>query len=263
MITYAQNLEDVLLARAFRAQSTGFYVDVGAMHPSLDSVTRHFYDLGWRGVNIEPAASHHARLVEQRPRDTNLRVALAERPGRAVLHRVGTTGLSSLDPGVFSAAASLGEQVEDEDVEVTTLAEVCRRHVADEIDFLKIDVEGLEEQVIRGGDWKRFRPRVVLVEATRPGTAQPSFETWDPLLLEARYLVAFFDGLNRFYVRSENAELLQHFTVPVNVFDDWVSHRTVLAESTVEELSTSLKRVKAKRLRSRLRRAFGVDRESS
>jgi len=263
MITYAQNLEDVLLARAFCGRSTGFYVDVGAMHPDVDSVTKHFYDLGWHGINIEPAASHHALLVEQRPRDTNLRVALGERPGRATLHRVGTTGLSSLDPAVLSAAASLGEKIEDEDVEVITLAEVCRRHVSGEIDFLKIDVEGLEEQVIRGGDWKRFRPRIVLVEATRPGTTTPSFEAWEGLLLDAGYLFAFFDGLNRFYVRRESAELLRHFSHPVCVFDDWVSQRTVVAEAYVESLSARLTRMKSKRLSSRLRRAFGLDGERS
>jgi FkbM family methyltransferase len=257
MISYAQNLEDVMLARAFRGQVAGFYIDVGAMHPVLDSVTKHFYDLGWRGINIEPTALHHALLVEQRPRDVNLRVALGERPGRRVLHRVGTTGLSSFDADVLAAAASRGEPVEDEEVEVTTLAEVCRRHVSCEIDFLKIDVEGFEEQVIRGADWQRFRPRVALVEATRPGSSEPNFASWDPLLRDAGYHFAFFDGLNRFYVRRESAELLEQFQVPVNVFDDWVSHRTVDAESMVERLEARLDRLKAKRLRARLLRLFG------
>ena len=54
MLTYAQNFEDVMLARLFQAQSVGFYVDIGAWHPTELSVTRHFYDLGWSGINIEP-----------------------------------------------------------------------------------------------------------------------------------------------------------------------------------------------------------------
>jgi FkbM family methyltransferase len=271
MISYAQNLEDVLLARAFRDTEAGFYIDVGAMHPVFDSVTKHFYDRGWHGINVEPAALHHALLEEQRPRDLNLRVALGEQPGRALLHRVGTTGLSSLDAAVAATSATRGEPVEDEEVEVTTLAELCRRHVSGAIDFLKIDVEGFEEAVIRGGDWQRFRPRVVVVEAIRPGSHEPSFASWDPLLRAADYDFAFFDGLNRFYVRHESAELLAHFQAPVNVLDDWLSHRTVVAEAHVAallaeqlaQLERRARKKQSKRIGARLRRAFGRDRQGA
>ena len=52
MTFHAQNFEDVLLARCFEAQATGFYVDVGAEDPDIGSVTRHFYERGWRGLNV-------------------------------------------------------------------------------------------------------------------------------------------------------------------------------------------------------------------
>ena len=81
----------------------------------------------------------------------------------------------------------------------------------EEIDFLKVDVEGAERDVLAGADWRRFRPKVVLVEAVAPGTMAPSHAEWEPILLSNGYGFAFFDGLNRFYVADEAAALKARF----------------------------------------------------
>ena len=54
IISYAQNFEDVLLWRALKQVRNGFYIDIGAQHPEHDSVSKLFYDHGWRGVHVEP-----------------------------------------------------------------------------------------------------------------------------------------------------------------------------------------------------------------
>ena len=102
-----------------------------------------------------------------------------------------------------------------------TLARVCEQHSGQTIDFLKIDVESYEREVLEGADWSRYRPRVVLVEATRPDTNVSNYEHWEPLLLSADYLFACFDGLNRYYVRAEDRQLLPLLGVPANVFDQY------------------------------------------
>jgi FkbM family methyltransferase len=268
MISHAQNFEDVLLARAFSAGAPagaiGFYVDIGAHHPDHASVTRHFYDRGWCGINVEPVKSFHDELVRARPRDRNLCAVVGARSGMATLHRVGSTGLSSLDPGVAERASELGERVVEEAVEMLTLAELCDRHAPAAIDFLKIDVEGAEHDVIAGGDWSRHRPRVVVVEATKPGTRVPSWSPWEPLLLAAHYRFAWFDALNRFYVREEDAHLVEHLALPPNVFDDFVtaSHAAALGrtrelEAKVERLRGRIAATKARTWKGRLRRLLG------
>ena len=98
---------------------------------------------------------------------------------------------------------------------------VCEQYAGRTIDFLKIDVEGFEQEVLEGADWSRYRPRVVLVEATRPTTNIASYEHWEAILLAADYLFAFFDGLNRYYVPAEDRQLLPLLGVPVNVFDEY------------------------------------------
>jgi hypothetical protein len=109
-------------------------------------------------------------------------------------------------------------------VKVTTLAAVCAAHAAATIDFLSVDVEGYEREVLAGGDFARFRPRVVVVEATRPNTQIPTHEGWEPLLIGADYRFAAFDGLNRYYVRNEDEALLPAFATPVNVFDGYETY---------------------------------------
>jgi hypothetical protein len=89
-----------------------------------------------------------------------------------------------------------------------TLAAICQRFGASEIDFMKIDVEGAEKAVIEGGDWDRFRPGIVVVEAVAPLTGQPAWAAWENLLTRQGYRFVLFDTLNRFYVAEERTDLL-------------------------------------------------------
>jgi hypothetical protein len=89
---------------------------------------------------------------------------------------------------------------------------------------MSIDVEGNERAVIVGGDWRRFRPRVLVIEATFPHTPRPSHMGWEPLLLEHDYCFAIFDGLNRFYVRKEDVALLRLLAAPACVHDKYVPY---------------------------------------
>ncbi len=90
---------------------------------------------------------------------------------------------------------------------VVTLAQLCKQHGIGEIDFLKIDVEGGEADVLHGGDWKRYRPKVILIEAVMPGSNEPAWSEWEPFLLAQSYRFALFDTLNRFYVAQEHPEI--------------------------------------------------------
>ena len=223
LISYAQNFEDVLLWRAFGHLDRGFYIDVGAAHPDIDSVTRAFYDRGWTGINIEPVPEYFVRLTGARPRDVNLRLALGATPSSGIVYVVAGTGLSTIDTALADQHRAASWDVREQDVPIDTLAEVCRVHAPADIHFLKIDVEGAESAVLRGADFANYRPRIVLVEATAPGTTVSTHAEWEPLLLAADYKFLWFDGLNRFYAAAEHFDVLAaHFQVPVCVFDDFL-----------------------------------------
>ncbi len=252
-ISYAQNGEDVLLWRALGHVGAGHYIDVGAHHPDIDSVTRAFYDRGWSGVNVEPLAEPAAQIAAVRTRDVTLRLALGAADGELPFFEVPGTGLSTLDAAAAEAARAAGHAALETTVTVRTLAEICRLHAAPEIHFLKIDVEGAERQVLEGADFEAHRPWIILAEATAPMSTHEVHADWEPLLLAADYAFVWFDGLNRYYVSHERlAQLGPSFRTPPNVFDDFLRasdsalvRRVDLAEAEGRTLRAALRAAEA------------------
>src|SRR5947209_527868 len=231
MVSYAQNREDVLLHRALAGQTPGFYIDVGANDPTACSISKAFYEMGWHGINIEPAREVFHRLAAERPRDINLNIGLSNRPQTLRFHEcVNEPTLSTFSPSLAAwwTATPRGLVFQERRVPVLTLAQVCEQYVRQPIDFLSIDVELHEREVIEGQDWTRWRARVVVVEdGISTETGRMSHEQWEPHLLRADYRFAFFDGVNRFYVRKEDEHLLPLLQVPANSNDDFIPYERV------------------------------------
>jgi FkbM family methyltransferase len=246
-ISYAQNFEDVMLWRALKHVKSGFYIDAGAWSPEIDSVTRHFYENGWRGINIEPNSEFHAQYAIKRQRDINLEIAVGEKKGELIINFISAPGLSTEVKEFARQHTLAGWENSPKKVRLDTLANICRENIpqGQEIHFLKVDVEGLEEAVLRGNDWVLYRPWIVLVEATLPMTQTESFAQWEPILLNENYTFAFADGLNRFYVANEHDELIPAFKYPPNVFDDFVLNSQEQAKTEAEQAKAEAEQAKA------------------
>lgn len=264
MISYAQNREDALLARAFAQQATGFYIDIGASDPTYDSVTRHFYDLGWSGINVEPGECY-TRLAAERTRDINLNCAVSSSEGVTVYYEFPGTGLSTLCEAEARSRIVEGRPLFTRQVATRTLASICKAYVSCKIDFISIDVEGHAREVIQGGDWRRWRPRVAAIEATRPNSTEPAYEDWEPLLLTAGYLFAVSDGLNRFYVREEDAALVGNLQQPLTVLDQIVPfvhvEQVQALQDRIGQLELALQAYERRSLRFWFARAAGKSRQ--
>ena len=226
-ISYAQNFEDVLLNRVFKNKTKGHYIDVGALHPTVDSVTKAFYDIGWSGINIEPIKECYKLFEQERPRDINLNIALNNSEGYLEFFQVvGQPGNSTLNKEIAEKIAQeKGLELSRYTVYVKTLAEVCKKYVNQKIDFIKIDVEGVEEEVLLGGDWEQFRPTILVIETTLPGTNVRCENNIPVFLREKRYQQVFFDGINDYYISEESADLAKYFSFPINVLDNYINYR--------------------------------------
>ena len=240
-VSYSQNSEDVLLWRALGHIKHGFYIDVGANDPVEHSVTKAFYERGWRGISIEPLPSFHEAFEEQRPHDINLAIAAGASDGELTLYDVpAVRGWASPEQSVAEMHRAEGHEVAELKVPVRTLVSVCEEHVRGEIHFLKIDVEGFEGEVLRGMDFARWRPWVLVIEATLPNSRETNHESWEHLVTTQRYRFAWFDGLNRYYVAEEHAELLAHLNIQPNVFDGFISHHLDKAWAAQHTLDAAL-----------------------
>lgn len=229
MFSFAQNFEDVLLARIFRGQTTGFYVDVGAHYPLIDSVTEHFYRLGWRGINIEPLPPAFSELTRIRPRDVNLNVAVAENEGEIPFFAL--DGFSTLNGEVAARHGKAGLEPRQILTKTRRLDSILREHALGQIDFLKIDVEGAEGGVVRSNDWSRFRPSIVIIEAIDPQTHELRFEEWESPILEAGYELVHFDGVNRWYWNRDFPKPMPSCFLPPNALDRFTAFSQISAEA--------------------------------
>jgi FkbM family methyltransferase len=218
--SYAQNFEDILLHRMFSGVTDGFYIDIGAFDPMIGSVTKVFYDQGWSGINIEPGAIFE-RLAAARPRDTNLNLAVLDYQGSTeFIQDPNDAGMSRVQLASDADAEIEPAGRQTRRVPCDTLDNIVARYAAGRvINFIKIDAEGAEERIINSTDWKVVRPQVLLIEGTAPWTSDLVSENWEPTLLANGYRRGYFDGINLYFVRSEDTGLLAHFDRPVNVLD--------------------------------------------
>lgn len=209
-----------MLWRALGHIKNGFYIDIGAQHPVIDSVSKAFYEHGWRGIHVEPVPEFADLLRKDRPDEIVLQVALGDNEGILELNVIAETGLSTaVNDYAERHKSERGFTPEKLHVPVLTLKSAFSAYCGKEIHWLKIDVEGLEEKVLRGWDSELLRPWVMIVEATIPNSIELNYSSWDRILVDANYQFVYFDGLNRFYVAKEHAELADSFSCPPNVFD--------------------------------------------
>ena len=245
MISYAQNFEDVILNRVFGMRDTGFYIDIGAMDPMDGSVTKAFYDAGWRGINVEPDLRFYEKLVAERARDINISLAVGETSEIKSLYLFEAQGISTFNPAFRDYFATKGFSWVEVPCHLTTLADICREHISSPIDFLKIDAEGWEGPILRGADWRNFRPVVLVIEATEPFSHIPAWQDWEPFLIEqCGYQFVYFDGLNRFYLRDESLDLQPLFAFPPNVMDNFQLFATAQAQRRSDEARVELDQLK-------------------
>ena len=211
-LSYTQNLEDYHLWIGLGENPTGFYIDVGAGHPIADNFSMWLYERGWRGIVVEPQPALAALYPLVRPRDICVSQLLGREEGEIDFHVFARLhGLSTTVARHADGARAFGDDFRVVRTRVTTLAALCARHGVDQIDVLKIDVEGAEADVLAGNDWSRYRPRVVVAEAIEPGTGAPAHTAWEPSLIANGYTFVLDDTLNRFYVANEAEDVLERF----------------------------------------------------
>ena len=169
--SYSQEGEDIVLQRMFAGKECGFYVDVGAHHPRRFSNTYLFYKRGWQGINIEPNPEAMRAFQSNRKRDQNLQFGISDHAETLTYYYFDEPALNSFDAELirYRLANTPYKVVRTSSIPVVRLDHVLAEYlpVGVKIDFLSIDVEGLDFAVLKSNNWKLFRPKCVLVESLK------------------------------------------------------------------------------------------------
>jgi FkbM family methyltransferase len=167
-ISYSQDGEDIVIAELFKDKLEGFYVDVGAHHPQRFSNTYYFYLKGWSGINIDAMPGSMKIFDDLRSRDINLEIPISDKSEILTYYEFDEPALNSFSLPLSQERITTSNYkiVAETQLKTHTLAEVLDKYLPPKqtIDFLSIDVEGLDYQVVSSNNWDKYKPKVILVE---------------------------------------------------------------------------------------------------
>lgn len=158
----------MILRRIFENKHKGFYVDVGAHHPKRFSNTYFFYKQGWYGMNIDAMPGSMDLFNRQRPRDINIEKAVSDRKQVLTYYAFNEPALNGFSKELTKGRDGHGNYkvIFEIELETSTLEEILDQHMPKNqiIDFLSIDVEGLDFTVLKSNNWAKYAPEVILIE---------------------------------------------------------------------------------------------------
>lgn len=168
VLSYSQEGEDVLLERIFRKFETGFYVDIGAHDPIRFSNTYLLYNLGWKGLNIDPRPGIMERFNKIRPRDINLELAVSDTKELLTYYIFNEPALNGFDSKLSHERNQIENFsiIETKEIQTYTLDEIFNENLdeSQKIEVLTIDVEGFDLNVLKSNNWEKYNPTLILVE---------------------------------------------------------------------------------------------------
>lgn len=166
---YSSEGEDLILKRIFDNKTNGIYVDVGAHHPFRVSNTYLFYKMKWTGINIDPMPGSKALFDKYRPQDVNLEMGVSATRQQLTYHIFNEPALNTFSPDKVEEYTQdpKYQVIKEKKIDTWPLADILDHYLpaGRSIDFLTIDAEGLDMDVLRSNNWKKYRPTYILVES--------------------------------------------------------------------------------------------------
>jgi FkbM family methyltransferase len=202
--TYSQHSEDSTIGRLLGDKKKGLYVDIGAYDPFRFSNSHRFYLKGWRGINIEPDVNNYENFLKYRQRDININCGVGTSEKSVWFYNFIPSALSTFskndtDQYIKSGFKFIGKQK----VPMKKLSSILSEHIKpnEKIDFMSIDVEGMELDVLKSNNWNKFRPLVVCIETmSSPGNSSQEYNKIHIFLKRVGYVKYCDIGLNSIFL---------------------------------------------------------------
>lgn len=203
--SHSQYLEDIFIDSIFRGKAAGTYIDIGANDPSELSNTKRFYDRGWSGVNVEPDVTMYKKICQARLRDINLNLGIGKQADNITFYELSPNTLSTFNKksALDSVRKEGAKIVSETTVKVLSLVELFKTTVPGrQVDFLSLDAEGYEHEILTSNDWKSCRPIAIIVELNQDRNGRVFY-----YLKDQGYILVYFNGTNGIFVDGNSREI--------------------------------------------------------
>ncbi len=204
--SYSQNKEDLILENLLnKNHNKGFYIDIGAHDPIIDNNTFKFYKKGWKGILIEPIYSKYSKIKQKRPRDIILNIGVGNKNSLSKFYEFEISTLSTFDKQTAKLYEKNGYKIKSiKQIKISKLSDILdlNRRKFKNIDILDIDVEGLELNILKSNNWKKYKPTIILIESERfiESKDDEYFNIIYKYMISKGYVLKYFNGLNSIYV---------------------------------------------------------------
>lgn len=213
--SYSQKGEDLMINKYLKNKKRGFYIDVGACHPQRVNNTKFFYNRGWHGINIEPNPERIKFFLQKRTKDINLNIGIGSKEGKVLFYEFEFPALSTFSKEEANTLTKVGYKLKKKmKVQMYRLEQIMKKYVKSDIDFMTIDTEGLDMDVLASNNWKKYRPKVLCVETidfidllTKDKGISDRKDNISKYLLGKGYEEYFSNGLNTLYEDIQNIKL--------------------------------------------------------
>lgn len=215
-VSFSQEGEDRIIERIFENKNHGFYVDVGAHHPQRFSNTYKFYLKGWHGINIDAMPGSMDLFKVIRPRDINLEIAIAKESGSLAYYIYNEPALNTFSKATHEQrlqSVSFSQRyhlLKQNEVKALPLSDVLDSYLPkdQDIDFMSVDVEGLDYDVLISNNWDKYRPKVVIAEELNLVSIASALDLPIAKFLSQKGYTLFAKTVNSliFKMRSESAK---------------------------------------------------------
>ncbi|MDR0611684.1 MAG: FkbM family methyltransferase [Planctomycetaceae bacterium] len=179
------------------------YLDIGAHHPEYESNTCLFYKNGSRGINIEPDPMLFERFLIQRPEDINLNFGIGfEKNEEAEFFVMQTPTLNTFSREVMEQMVNIDRHKLNRIIKIPmrTIVSVLDEHGNKTPDFVSIDVEGLDDQIVKSWDFVKYRPAIFCIET---GVSRENYAKIAGLMMKSGYMPFESTNLNTFFVEGK------------------------------------------------------------
>jgi len=166
---YSQDGEDIILREFLQGRKKGFYVDIGAYHPYKFSNTYLFYKKGWRGINIDPMPGTMKLFNRHRKRDINLELGISRKRDKLTYYMFEQSALNGFSKNLTMERRLKNKLIGKKIIKTYPLKEILENYMPKNtpIDFMNVDVEGFDFEVLKSNDWNKYVPEFILVEISK------------------------------------------------------------------------------------------------